>query len=314
MGDMNDVAGRDIAENRRFGIAPSLALGLGTPTRWTFSYFHQNADDNPDYGIPWLFNGPAPVNRDELLRLRERQLSAHLRRHRHGKGGARFHQQHHAARSGPLRQLRARRSDYGAADHFVRNSAAPTLATPLSQMIVNRHEIGVNSVETMLDEQLDLTAKFRQVPSPHLVTGVEGGKETSDPVRPTWTNVPTTSLFNPDPYQPFSGTQAITSIVHTTSFSAAAYVLDTMQLGKTWDLTGGIRWDRFDTGYTQQVAPASAFNRTRRHAELARGAGLQAAPDRQRLFRRGDFVQSVRRIALAERGNRESPAGEKPDL
>jgi catecholate siderophore receptor len=139
---------------------------------------------------------------------------------------------------------------------------APTLGTPLSQMVVNRHEIGVNSVETMLDEQLDLTAKFRTGFLHHtFVAGVEGGKETSDPVRPTWTNVPTTSLFNPDPYQAFSGSGPITSIVHTTALSAAAYMLDTMQLGKKWDLIGGIRWDRFDTAYTQQVAPASAFNR-----------------------------------------------------
>ncbi len=63
MGNLNDVSERDVAENRRFGIAPSLALGLGTATRWNFSYFHQTADDIPDYGIPWLFNGPAPVNR-----------------------------------------------------------------------------------------------------------------------------------------------------------------------------------------------------------------------------------------------------------
>ena len=89
MGDEGNVAGRDVAENRRFGIAPSLALGLGTPTRWTFSYFHQNADDNPDYGIPWLFNGPGAGAAQQLLRFQERQLSAHLRRHRDGEGGAR---------------------------------------------------------------------------------------------------------------------------------------------------------------------------------------------------------------------------------
>src|SRR5580698_5465142 len=65
MGDEGNVAGRDVAENRRLGIAPSLALGLGTATRWNFSYFHQNADDNPDYGVPWLFNGPAPVPRHD---------------------------------------------------------------------------------------------------------------------------------------------------------------------------------------------------------------------------------------------------------
>ena len=63
MGHEGNVAGRDVAENRRFGIAPSLALGLGTPTRLTFGYFHQTASDIPDYGIPWLFNNPAPVDR-----------------------------------------------------------------------------------------------------------------------------------------------------------------------------------------------------------------------------------------------------------
>ena len=71
MGDENNVAGRDVAENRRFGIAPSLALGLGTPTRWTFSYFHQNADDIPDYGMPWLFNGAPPVNRNNYYGFKD---------------------------------------------------------------------------------------------------------------------------------------------------------------------------------------------------------------------------------------------------
>ena len=64
MGDMNGIAGRDVAENRRFGVAPSLSFGIGAATRTTLGYFHQTANDQPDYGIPWLFNGPAPVNRN----------------------------------------------------------------------------------------------------------------------------------------------------------------------------------------------------------------------------------------------------------
>ena len=71
---------------------------------------------------------------------------------------------------------------------------------------MTRHEIGVNSVETFLDEQLDLTAHFKTGSIRHnVVTGVEAGRETSDPTRPTWTNVPTTSLLNPDPDQALSG-------------------------------------------------------------------------------------------------------------
>ena len=69
------VAGRDVAKNQRYGIAPSLALGLGTPTRATFTFFHQAEDDIPDYGIPWRFNAPAPVDRARVLRLRRHQLS-----------------------------------------------------------------------------------------------------------------------------------------------------------------------------------------------------------------------------------------------
>ena len=38
--------------------------------------------------------------------------------------------------------------------------APVTLATPLSAIMVNRNEIRVDSVETYLDEQLDVTARF----------------------------------------------------------------------------------------------------------------------------------------------------------
>src|SRR5688572_4880608 len=44
------VAGRDYTEKNTWGIAPSLALGLGTPTRLTLGYQHNEQDDRPDYG------------------------------------------------------------------------------------------------------------------------------------------------------------------------------------------------------------------------------------------------------------------------
>ena len=82
MGNDSQVAERDVAENRRFGVAPSLAFGLGSPTRLYLNYFHQQADDTPDYGIPWLFDQPAPVDRTQLLRLSPRQFPEDYRRHR----------------------------------------------------------------------------------------------------------------------------------------------------------------------------------------------------------------------------------------
>jgi catecholate siderophore receptor len=49
-----DVAGRDDVELHRWGIAPSLAFGLGSDTRTAIYYYHLETDDMPDYGIPYL--------------------------------------------------------------------------------------------------------------------------------------------------------------------------------------------------------------------------------------------------------------------
>ncbi len=52
----NDVPGRDVEQLERWGIAPSITFGLGTPTRFTLAYFHQQDDNTPQYGIPY-YNG-----------------------------------------------------------------------------------------------------------------------------------------------------------------------------------------------------------------------------------------------------------------
>jgi catecholate siderophore receptor len=46
------VVDRDLVHSQRWGIAPSIALGLGTDTTFVASYIHQHATGRPDYGIP----------------------------------------------------------------------------------------------------------------------------------------------------------------------------------------------------------------------------------------------------------------------
>lgn len=48
----NENTGRDRAYSERWGIAPSIAFGLGTPTTITAAYLHQDEEKLPDYGIP----------------------------------------------------------------------------------------------------------------------------------------------------------------------------------------------------------------------------------------------------------------------
>ncbi|WP_349571517.1 TonB-dependent receptor [Azotobacter salinestris] len=47
-----NVAGREGVDVSRWGVAPTITFGFDTPTRATFSYYHLEADDMPDYGIP----------------------------------------------------------------------------------------------------------------------------------------------------------------------------------------------------------------------------------------------------------------------
>lgn len=51
MGNLNNTAGRDSVFNHRWGFAPSIAFGLGTPTRVTLSYLYQKDHNRPDFGI-----------------------------------------------------------------------------------------------------------------------------------------------------------------------------------------------------------------------------------------------------------------------
>lgn len=60
-----DVAGRDAIWSRRWGVAPSLKIGLDGPTSLTVSYYHLETDELPDSGIPYLYtsgNVPAGVS------------------------------------------------------------------------------------------------------------------------------------------------------------------------------------------------------------------------------------------------------------
>ena len=56
-----DVAGRDAIYQRRWGVAPSVTIGLDTPTRLTASYYYLESHELPDSGLPYLYTiGNAP--------------------------------------------------------------------------------------------------------------------------------------------------------------------------------------------------------------------------------------------------------------
>jgi catecholate siderophore receptor len=250
-----NVADRDVTENRRFGVAPSLTLGMGTPTRLTAGYFHFAEDDIPDYGIPWYFNRPSPVARHNYYGFRDGNYL------RTDVDMVTVKVEHDISDWAILRnRIRFANNQRDARitepQLNTATSGSITPATPLQQIAVNRNQIATFSNEGLLWDQLDATAHMKTFGIRHIaVIGAEGGRETSDPVRPTFNyvnpagqtinTVPTTSLLNPNESQSFSGISAPSSNVHLTSTSYAFYLLDTMQFGSHWELIGGARFDRF---------------------------------------------------------------------
>ena len=57
MGNDNKTVDRDDSRYDRWGVAPSIAFGLGTKTQLSIGYFYQHNDDRPDYGIPLALVG-----------------------------------------------------------------------------------------------------------------------------------------------------------------------------------------------------------------------------------------------------------------
>lgn len=280
----SDIAERDVVENRRFGFAPTVSFGLQTPTRLTLGYFHFSENDIPDYGIPWYFNTVSPVARHNYYGFRDANFL------KTDVDMATLKVEHDIA-EGSLARNQLRYANYVRKAQITEpqlnnaSAGAITPSTPLDQIRVNRNQITVDSTESFLWDQADVTANKTIFGVRHLaVAGVEGGRETSDPVRPTFNapqivngkvvsinTVPTTSLLHPDDNQTFSGSSLPSSNVHTTSTSVGVYALDTIEIGKRWIVGGGGRWDRFNTDYNavnyaypapgQTTVTNSQFNR-----------------------------------------------------
>lgn len=66
MRQYSETVDRDEIKSDRWGIAPSIAFGLGTNTQLTLDYMHFEDDRVPDYGIPVILGRPAHIDRSNF--------------------------------------------------------------------------------------------------------------------------------------------------------------------------------------------------------------------------------------------------------
>ena len=240
-----EVADRDGAQVERYGIAPSLAFGLGSATELTLSYMKQTADDRPDYGLPWLDGRPAPVAREnfygfdsDYLKTDADIFTGRL---------VRYHS------SNVTSDWRVRYASYSRESRITEPLITdPNAATqPLDDISIFRYVFFGDSEETLLTAQGTLTADLQVGDVEHsLVTGFELSSERSEPEFAFGIGVPGTDLLAPDSSVAFSATSIEPRVrADTRGDTTALYVLDTIKLSDAWQVVAGLRWDRFETDY-----------------------------------------------------------------
>lgn len=246
----------------RYGIAPSLTLGLGTDTEVNFSYFRQKEDNVPYYGVPYRNFKPVDVDKKNFYGLADHDFENTTVDIGSITVDHRFNDSLSFRNS-----TRYARYDRSLAPSAPRIAGNPPDGTPYELISVNRSRPYRDGTDTTLANQTDITAKFTTGSFEHkLVGGVEIGRETTTTTRYQVTGAPQTNLAHPDPDTP----APLMRVVGTSSYTDASantfgvYAIDEIALTPEWKVVGGLRWDRFAaSSLAETYTPATGTRLTR---------------------------------------------------
>lgn len=267
MGQEGGVAGRDFIERESWGIAPSLALGLGTPTRFYAFSQHIHQDNTPDGAVPTIGiadytnstlddNGiDAPPVDDETyygLASDFEHIKANLFTVRVEHDFSDFTTVRNISRYGRSEQQRVLTAPLRAPIVSDTVGGVTVVRTDPNTWTLNRTRHASYRENEVLTNQTNLTTQFSTGPIRHsLSSGFEFIYESQ--FTPTVSGLGTlapTSLYNPDRVGDFTAapdiqfTGAYTD-GHTTT--GAIYAFDTWELTPRWLLSTGLRWEHYDT-------------------------------------------------------------------
>ncbi len=277
-----DVAGRDAVHNGRWGVAPSLAIGLGGPTRAYFDYYHLVTNNMPDSGIP--YNNPSKVpTTDPGERVLQAGDGSPLKLPRRSMFWG-LTDRDHDRDTGKIATGRVER-DLWNGHGLLRNSfryerTAQDYVWTLPDdsqgnlyygLIFRRINSRVAAVFTA-DNQTDLSGQFKTGKIRHsYATGMEFSKERGN--NDSYTNNTTTAtggvedcrfgagaasgynctlLFSPDYQDPWALTGTLKlnhNPTHSTSLTKSVYAFDTIVFNPHFQSTVGGRYDHYDSSF-----------------------------------------------------------------
>lgn len=281
-----EVAKRDVVENKRWGIAPSFALGLGTATRFTASAFYVDEDNVPDYGLPWgsttqttaadpSHNGTFRTGAYQARPAVDQSIFFGLKD---------YDYEDIETKAGTL-QLEHDFNESITARNVLRyldseRSSAITAPRPPNRQL-QRRDMETENITNLTDVSIEFaTGALKH----SLVTGLELTRETTNSRNSSQTaNQPQIAdFFNPNPnLAPLGPMPANTGNPSETEIkNIALYVVDTIKLNEQWAITAGMRRDDVDVDYQLRSFATGAItdNLSRSDAEVTYQGAITFKP------------------------------------
>jgi catecholate siderophore receptor len=262
MDQSNSVVQRDEVHYRRYGVAPTFAIGIDTATRLTLSYFKEVENNLPDYGIPFIDGEPAHVERSNFYGL----VNYDRTRTNTNIGTVRFE---HDFSDDITFSDSLRYANYGfeylVTGSFLGNDFVdpPPPGAPLADIEISRDQPSSGGTTSLLINRSDATTRFEVAGIKNtLVSGIEASKEQSNVIRfqNGLDDITPTPILAPDPFHTPATPLTPYSAPQGRGNDLSFYSLDSIALGPQWDVDAGLRWDRFDSSFNESYS-GTGFSR-----------------------------------------------------
>jgi len=286
LGQDSGNAARDVVENKRWAVAPSVAFGLNGPTRVYLNYLHVKQNNIPDGGVLTIglpgYTAPVPTTGGAAVIAAERARLAPLNsaprvdpRNFYGSNYdhddvtadmATVRLEHDFANGIKLQnttRFGKTEQDY-LLTSFMATAANLVLpsADPATWQMRRTNTTFKDQTNKIFTNQTTATGEFATGALKHtLVGGIE--ITTEKQTNYTWaatggTGLPITSIYYPNPATSFNLTYARNGAQSQGSTDTqSAYVFDTIKIGDKWILNGGVRVDHYTTDYNAVALQAA---------------------------------------------------------